>query len=88
MNQSASRRQFLAGVGTAAWALKPAFAESQDLTGLTLKKASQLLRSKGASPVELTEACPKRIDMYNPTVNAFITVTRESALATAGESLA
>jgi aspartyl-tRNA(Asn)/glutamyl-tRNA(Gln) amidotransferase subunit A len=72
-------------VGAAAWALKPAFAESQDLTGLTLKKASELLRSKGASPVELTEAYLKRIDKYNPAVNAFITVTRESALATARE---
>jgi len=85
MNQSSSRRQFLAGVGAAACALKPVFAKSQDLTGLTLKKASELLRSKGASPVELTEACLKRIDQYNPAVNAFITVTRESALATARE---
>jgi aspartyl-tRNA(Asn)/glutamyl-tRNA(Gln) amidotransferase subunit A len=85
MNQSASRRQFLAGVGAAAWALRPAFAESQDLTGLTLKKASDLLRSKGASSVELTQACLKRIEKYNPSVNAFITVTGESALATARE---
>jgi len=72
-------------MGAAAWALTPVFAESKDLTGLTLKKASELLRSKGASPVELTEACLKRIDRYNPAVNAFITVTRESALATARE---
>jgi len=86
MNQSDSRRRFLAaGVGAAVWALKPAFAETQDLTSLTLKKASELLRSKGASPVELTEACLKRIDKYNPAVNAFITVIPESALATARE---
>src|SRR5689334_2791005 len=86
MNQSDSRRRFLAaGVGAAVWALKPAFAETQDLTSPTLKKASELLRSKGASPVELTEACLKRIDKYNPAVNAFITVTRESALVTARE---
>jgi len=85
MNESDSRRSFLAtGVGAAAWALTPAFAETQDLTTLTLKRAAELLRSKGASPVELTQACLKRIEKYNPAVNAFITVTGESALATAG----
>jgi aspartyl-tRNA(Asn)/glutamyl-tRNA(Gln) amidotransferase subunit A len=86
MSQPDSRRSFLAaGVGAAAWAVTPAFAQSQDLTGLTLKKASVLLRSKGTSPVELTEACLKRIERLNPAVNAFITVTGESALATARE---
>jgi aspartyl-tRNA(Asn)/glutamyl-tRNA(Gln) amidotransferase subunit A len=84
MSQSDSRRSFLAaGVGAAAWAVTPAFAQSQDLTGLTLKKASELLRSKGTSPVELTQACLKRTERLNPAVNAFITVTAESALATA-----
>jgi len=80
-----SRRAFLAaGIG-AACAASPALGESQDLTALTLKKAAELLRSKGASPVELTEACLKRIEQLNPKVNAFITVTGESALATARE---
>jgi aspartyl-tRNA(Asn)/glutamyl-tRNA(Gln) amidotransferase subunit A len=84
MNQFDSRRDFLArGIGAAAWALTPAFAQSQDLAALTLKKASDLLRSKQASPVELTQACLKRIEKLNPAVNAFITVTGESALATA-----
>src|SRR5271166_2342119 len=86
MNQSDSRRSFLAtGIGAAVSAFTPAFADSQDLTALTLKKASELLRSKGASPVELTQACLKRIEKYNPAVNAFITITGESALATARE---
>ena len=35
--------------------------------------------------MELTEACLKRIDRLNPTLNAYITVTREQALATAHE---
>src|ERR1051326_198704 len=84
MHQSDSRRKFLAaGLGAAAWSLRPALAASEDLASLTLKKASELLRSKGASPVELTEACLQRIDKYNPAVNAFITITRESALASA-----
>ena len=84
MEEVSKRRSFLAtGIGAAAWALTPAFAESQDLTTLTLKKASGLLRSQEASPVELTQACLKRIEKYNPAVNAFITITGESALATA-----
>jgi len=33
--------------------------------------------------VELTQACLKRIERYNPAVNAFITVTGEQALETA-----
>jgi aspartyl-tRNA(Asn)/glutamyl-tRNA(Gln) amidotransferase subunit A len=85
MKAESSRRNFLGGAGAAALALTPAFAESQDLTALTLKKASDLLRSKGTSSVELTEACLKRIEKLNPSVNAFITVTREPALAAARE---
>ena len=52
---------------------------------MTLKHASELLRSKSASPVDLTEACLKRIDKYNSALNAFITVTSEQALAAARE---
>ncbi|HEY6341272.1 MAG TPA: amidase [Bryobacteraceae bacterium] len=86
MNQSDSRRDFLAaGIGAAAWAVGPAFAQTQDLTGLTLKKASELLRSKAVSSVDLTQACLKRIEKYNPSINAFITITPESALAAARE---
>jgi aspartyl-tRNA(Asn)/glutamyl-tRNA(Gln) amidotransferase subunit A len=54
-----------------------------DVASLTLKKAVDLIRSKGASPVELTEACLKRIDQYNSKLNAFITVIPEQALAAA-----
>jgi len=86
MNLSDSRRDFLAaGIGAGAWALTSAFGQTQDLTELTLKKASELLRRKAISPVELTQACLKRIEKYNPSVNAFITVTGESAIATARE---
>jgi Asp-tRNA(Asn)/Glu-tRNA(Gln) amidotransferase A subunit family amidase len=53
------------------------------LAGLTLKEASELLRRKAASPVELTQACLKRIDTYNSVLNAFITVTSEQALEAA-----
>jgi aspartyl-tRNA(Asn)/glutamyl-tRNA(Gln) amidotransferase subunit A len=81
-SDSNSRRDFLAtGIGAAAWlAVSPAFAQPGELSGLTLKKASDLLRNKGASSVELTQACLKRIERYNSALNAFITITAERAL--------
>jgi aspartyl-tRNA(Asn)/glutamyl-tRNA(Gln) amidotransferase subunit A len=41
------------------------------------------LRRKEVSPLELTRVCLERIDKLNPSLNAFITVTAESALAEA-----
>jgi aspartyl-tRNA(Asn)/glutamyl-tRNA(Gln) amidotransferase subunit A len=41
------------------------------------------LRQKEISPVEITRACLERIERLNPALNAFITVTSESALAQA-----
>lgn len=48
-----------------------------------LASASQALQKKKVSPVELAEACLAKIDKLNPVVNAFITVTAESAIAEA-----
>ena len=42
-----------------------------------------MVRQKSVSPVELTQACLKRIERLNPVLNAFITVTGEQALAEA-----
>lgn len=80
-----SRRSFLSltTMAAAGMTLKPAFGQSQDLAFLTLKEASELVRRKAVSPVELTTACLKRIEAYNPALNAFITVTRDQALETA-----
>src|SRR6185369_10612551 len=47
--------------------------DSGGLTALTLKQASEQIRSKKVSPVELTEACLDRIKTYNPKINAWIT---------------
>ena len=86
MDSKRSRRAFMAsGVGVAAWAAPPIWGAPQDLTALTLRQASQILRSKTVSPVELTQACLRQIERYNPAVNAFITIAGESALATARE---
>jgi aspartyl-tRNA(Asn)/glutamyl-tRNA(Gln) amidotransferase subunit A len=82
-----SRREFLAtGVGAAAaLAVRPVTGADPELAGLSLKKAVDLIRSKAASPVDLTRACLKRIEQYNPSLNAFITVIPEVALAAARE---
>ncbi len=86
MESEHSRRTFVAAsIGAAAWASTQASGAPKDLIALTLRHASQMLRSKTVSPVELTQACLQRIERYNPAVNAFITVTGESALGRARE---
>jgi len=55
----------------------------QSLTHLDLSEVSQLVRSKKISPVQLTQECLNRIERFNRKLNAFITVTAESALAEA-----
>jgi aspartyl-tRNA(Asn)/glutamyl-tRNA(Gln) amidotransferase subunit A len=49
----------------------------------TISELAPRLRRKEVSPVELTRACLERIEKLNPTLNAFITVTAEPALAEA-----
>jgi aspartyl-tRNA(Asn)/glutamyl-tRNA(Gln) amidotransferase subunit A len=56
---------------------------TNDLAGLSLKEASNLIRSKKVSPVELIEACLERIQTFNPKIDAWITVMREQSLAQA-----
>ncbi len=50
---------------------------------LTLEELSSLLRDKRVSPVEVTQAYLERIDALDETLNAYITVMREQALADA-----
>jgi aspartyl-tRNA(Asn)/glutamyl-tRNA(Gln) amidotransferase subunit A len=85
---SYDRRSFLAtGLSAAVGlALAPALRESpQDLAGLTASRASELLRRNALSSVELVQVYLRRIEEYNPALNAFITVTGEQALASARE---
>jgi aspartyl-tRNA(Asn)/glutamyl-tRNA(Gln) amidotransferase subunit A len=74
----------MAGLAAAAAPLR-AFGQSQDLATLTVTRAAELIRRRDISAVELTEACLRRIDAYNSTLNAFVTVAREHALQTARE---
>src|ERR1700688_34657 len=57
--------------------------QSDDLTRLSIREVSELIRRKNFSPVELTTACLARIDRFNSPLNAFITITAESAPAQA-----
>ena len=50
---------------------------------MTILEASQALRSRRVSCVELTDHCLDQIAKLNPRLNAFITVTEESARAQA-----
>jgi aspartyl-tRNA(Asn)/glutamyl-tRNA(Gln) amidotransferase subunit A len=60
-----------------------ALVSESSLADLGLAEASELVRARKVSPVELTQACLERIEALDPTLNAFITVTAESALAAA-----
>ena len=51
-----------------------------NLAELTLEKASVLLRSGMISPVELTKAYLERIGEFDGALNAYITVTADTAL--------
>ena len=52
---------------------------------MTIREAGQALRSHRVSAAELTEECLRQIERENPRLNAFITVTAESARAHALE---
>lgn len=51
-----------------------------DLTFLTIAEAARLIAAREISPVELAQALLRRIELLDPQVNAFITVTGELAL--------
>ncbi len=54
-----------------------------DLTALTLSAALQALRKNDFSSLELTRACLRQIEKFDPSINAFITVTPELAVQAA-----
>ena len=49
----------------------------------TIAQASTAIRARQISPLELTQICLQRIEAIDPQINAFITLTAESALAEA-----
>lgn len=52
----------------------------------TIAQLASDLRRKKVSPVEVTRACLDRIEDLNPRLNAFITISAESALAEARQA--
>ena len=85
MTVHSSRREFLAaGIGAAAASRFAVGATpASELCSLSLKEASDAIRTRKASPLDLTQACLDRIKTYNPKINAWITVMGEKALAQA-----
>src|SRR5262245_20068569 len=87
-----TRRSFIAmtaggAAGSLAFGSMKAVGESAtDVTTWSIQEAAEQIRRKRISPVELSNACLARIERLNPVLNAFITVTAESALATAREA--
>jgi aspartyl-tRNA(Asn)/glutamyl-tRNA(Gln) amidotransferase subunit A len=92
--QKLSRREFVA-IGLGATAVKttsvptgsplPMRASADELLSLSLSEASKRLRAKQVTSVELTEALLNRIKVYNPMLNAYITVMHDEALAQAAQ---
>ena len=84
---SNSRRKFLknSAVITAGFAVAGCrFNQAPtDYTFFSITELSELIRQGNVSPVTITKACLKRIEHFNPKINAFITVTAKSALAEA-----
>lgn len=60
-------------------------ASTDQVAGLTLAAAAAQLRSGAMTSVVLTRACLERISIYNPKLDAFITVLAEQALAQAAQ---
>ncbi len=59
-----------------------------DTDDLSISEAADLVRKRKLSPIELTEACLERIAALDARVRAFITVTREDAMAGAQQAAA
>lgn len=64
----------------------PAAATSSDLTNLCLHEVASMIKEKKISPVEITHACLARIEQLNPSLNAFITITADSAMVQARQA--
>jgi aspartyl-tRNA(Asn)/glutamyl-tRNA(Gln) amidotransferase subunit A len=76
-----TRRTFIGALsGATILAAARALSATSDLTELTIREASTLIRARMISPVDLARAYLARIDELEPRVNAYITVTSDLAL--------
>jgi aspartyl-tRNA(Asn)/glutamyl-tRNA(Gln) amidotransferase subunit A len=84
-----SRRRFIHASLLAAGSFALSSFESDnypDYLFLNLAEVSDSIRTKKLSPIEITQACLKRIEQLNPKLNAFITVTADEALQAAKQA--
>jgi aspartyl-tRNA(Asn)/glutamyl-tRNA(Gln) amidotransferase subunit A len=56
------------------------------VTSYSIAETAPRIQRHETSPVNLVRACLEKTEQLNPTLNAFITVTAESALAEAGQA--
>src|SRR5262245_50696775 len=88
-DDSVTRRSVLkaaaAGAVLAGASATAAAQQRDDLTKLTIDEASKRIASKSLSPVDLTRAYLERIARVDKSINAYITVLAEPALAQAKE---
>ncbi|HEY0263399.1 MAG TPA: amidase [Granulicella sp.] len=66
-----------------AWPSMAHAADSDSLAAMSLTEASAKIHSKQVTSTELTKALLERINVYNPKVNALVTVMGKDALAQA-----
>ena len=79
-----TRRGFAFTIGGAALSLPLRSNQPLEaLAALSLAEASARIRTGAVTSAQLTQACLARIEIYNPKLNCFITVMRDSALAQA-----
>jgi aspartyl-tRNA(Asn)/glutamyl-tRNA(Gln) amidotransferase subunit A len=57
--------------------------QAVDLSGLSIARAAELIRAGEITPLELTDQYLRRIERFNPLINAYTTVTAARALADA-----
>lgn len=77
-----SRRAFLAAgaASTLLYTNRSVMAQADDMTGLSLVEASDMIRRRQISPRELTFAYLNRIEQLQPLVNAYNTITADLAM--------
>ena len=79
MAAAAAAAQAFSTLGVA----KTADSTAADLTALSMTEAAEKVRSGAVTATQLTEACLARVAIYDPKLDAFITVAKEKALARA-----
>jgi aspartyl-tRNA(Asn)/glutamyl-tRNA(Gln) amidotransferase subunit A len=80
-----TRRNFAISTVSMLGALAVRAQTGDDLTTLSLAEVSARIHGRSVTPQQLVEACLARIQIYNPKVNAFITVMKDYAMKQAQE---